>query len=462
MKRTRHGMQFGLLILIIVAVFIFRGNCERWCPFGAIESLYTYIGMGNAVCTLGTSNFFALGGVLLSVLLIRRAFCSHVCPIGTLSEATHRLGRRLRLPRWNVPPKVDALLSLLKYPLLVVILYYTYTTAELIFRGFDPCYALIGRHGEGATAWTYVAAGSVLVASLFVSLPFCRWACPLAVVLNPFARLGLTHIRRNEAACTSCGVCAKRCGMAIPVDQVETVHQARCTLCLECVDACPHADDGALELALIGSGRASAGRRGVVSHPHFAIASVMIACIALAFAGAYMFPLPSLVRARGARPTETLTVSLQLEDMECNGTAVSVWHFLSRDDFFGPQGYLRLEAWPDAETPRIRVTYDPTQCSEEEVRTALIEPYFDLIKMTFDMPKFRLEGEVSLFLPPLEDEVGSALDYLDTVPPGDLPIEAIPLDDLLFGPGTGFGGDLPPLPFETSPTPEENPGAPQP
>lgn len=454
-------MQLGLFALILIAVFVFRGNCERWCPFGAIESLYTYIGMGSAVCTLGTSNFFVLGGLIISVLLIRRAFCSHVCPIGFLSETSHRIGRRLHLPKWNVPRKLDVLLSLAKYPLLVVILYYTYTTAELIFRGFDPCYALIGRHGEGATAWTYVVAGSVLGVSLFTTIPFCRWACPLAVVMNPLAWIGLTRIRRNESACTNCGLCAKRCGMAIPVDQVETVRQTRCTLCLECVDACPHAEDGALQLTVIG-GRPS--KRGVgvprphisIARPHISIAAIMSTCIILAFAGAYMFPLPSLVRTRGEEPTETVSISLPMEEMECNGTAVSVWHYLSRDDFFAPEGHLRLEAWPDAKSPRIRVIYDPQVCSEEDIRIALTEPYFDLIKQTFDMPKFRIEGQDPLFLPPLDGENDMPFD----MPPGELPPEPLSIDDIFFGPGGGLGGDLPPPPLD-APLPLDEPLIPE-
>ena len=40
----------------------------------------------------------------------------------------------------------DRLLSVMKYVVLVVILAATYRAGELIFRGFDPCYALISRH----------------------------------------------------------------------------------------------------------------------------------------------------------------------------------------------------------------------------------------------------------------------------------------------------------------------------
>ena len=40
---------------------------------------------------------------------------------------------------------------------------------------------------------------AVVLASLLVSLPFCRWLCPLAAVLNPLSRVALTRIRRSVA-----------------------------------------------------------------------------------------------------------------------------------------------------------------------------------------------------------------------------------------------------------------------
>ena len=75
MTRTRRIVQIVFLLLTVVGVFVMRGNAERWCPFGGVEAIYTYAREGNMLCSLGTYNFFILGGVLLSALLVRRAFC---------------------------------------------------------------------------------------------------------------------------------------------------------------------------------------------------------------------------------------------------------------------------------------------------------------------------------------------------------------------------------------------------
>ena len=60
------------------------------------------------------------------------------------------------------------------------------------------------------------------------------------------------------------------------------------------------------------------------------------------------------------------------------------------------------------------------------------------------MPKYRIEGQDPLFLSPLDGED----DMLFDMPPGELPPEPLPIDDIFFGPGGGLGGDLPPLPLD--------------
>ena len=47
-----------------------------------------------------------------------------------------------------MPRAVDAVLSSLKYLVLALLLFLTWRTGEFVFRGYDPCYALISRHGE--------------------------------------------------------------------------------------------------------------------------------------------------------------------------------------------------------------------------------------------------------------------------------------------------------------------------
>ena len=86
MKNARRTVQAGLLALTLMGVFLLGSNAESWCPFGGVEAIYTYATEGNLLCSLGISNFYILAAVILTVLLLRRAFCGYVCPIGTISE----------------------------------------------------------------------------------------------------------------------------------------------------------------------------------------------------------------------------------------------------------------------------------------------------------------------------------------------------------------------------------------
>jgi len=297
----------------LLGVFWLGANCERWCPFGGVEGIYTYVTEGNMVCSLAVSNFFILGGVLLAALLVRRAFCGYMCPIGAISEFMGVLGRWLRLPVIWVPSGVDRILSLFKYVLLVVVLFLTYRAGELIFRSFDPCYALIGRHGEDITYWAYVVSGAILAGSLVMSLPFCRWFCPLAAVMNAFSRFGWTRVQRDGEGCRDCGLCARHCPMAIPVDKLQQVTASRCIACLQCLEACPSSSSGAKALHW-GPSRPR-GRRW--AQP--ALVAVLLFCTMGAVTASYLVPVPSFVKERGEPPAETAVAELNVQNLTCRG-----------------------------------------------------------------------------------------------------------------------------------------------
>jgi ferredoxin len=374
------------LVLVLVSVFVVGGHCERWCPFGGVEAMATFASEGSMLCSLGTSNFFILGGVVAMTVLLRRAFCGYLCPLGTLAECINSLGRRMRIPRLQVPPKVDRVLSLLKYPILAIILYATWRAGELILRGFGPCYALIGRHGEDITYWAYVVSGLVALASLALMVPFCRWLCPLAAVLNLFSRFGLTRIKRNTDHCSSCGHCSKHCPMAIPVDQLLEVTAARCTSCLSCIDACPPKKRAAG--ALTWGPPQSLG----FQWSQAVLLTILLVCTTGAVAASYLFPLPSFIKSRGTPPARTEVIELKIEDLTCRGRGNLFLYFLERDDMFQIPGYMRVDAWPDPNLARVRITVDPDQTGADAVKQAITEPYYDTEADFWRMSPFRVEG----------------------------------------------------------------------
>ncbi len=108
-KKDKSGISTRLIIQIIfLAVTILigirhilpgessRGGAfDVFCPFGAIETLWSYLGTGKTLLTTSPLNFAILFGVLGVSLLAGRAFCGWMCPIGTLQDFLANLAHKL-------------------------------------------------------------------------------------------------------------------------------------------------------------------------------------------------------------------------------------------------------------------------------------------------------------------------------------------------------------------------------
>jgi len=394
LTRTRRVVQALALAIVLVGVFGLQANCERWCPFGGVEALYTYLAEGDMLCSLGVSNFFILGGVLAATLLLRRAFCGYLCPLGAIGEWTRSLGRWLRIPQGKVTPGWDRLLGLGKYVVLAVVLFLTYRAGELIFRGFDPCYALLSRHGEDITAWAYVISGALLLGSLSVSVPFCRWLCPLAAVLNVFSRFGWTAVQRDREACRDCGACARVCPMQIPVDRVLQVTAARCIACLQCVESCPAPPK---RLGALHWGPRWLARR---RWSQAVLIIVLLGCTMGAVYASYLIPIPSFIKRRGDLPARVATEVLWIEHLTCRGRANLLAYFLERDDDYAIPGYVRIAAWPGPGEGEVHITFDAERVDLSALRRAITEPYFEADTRYWRSSPFVIRG-----YDPLEEEV---------------------------------------------------------
>lgn len=245
--KTRY-FRYGLMTVITgLVLYLALGygsrSFEAFCPFGGMESLWGLFTTSEFSCALGPLNLSMLVGLLILAIIAKKAFCGWACPIGFMGELLNFVSKKIWKKRPPVAPQVNGWMKLLRYVVLVLALIFTYKSGELILRGYDPFYVIFSGMGHGTVGLTsLIVLGAIIVGSFVVPMFFCRYLCPLSATFDPFSKLGLIKVVRNEDGCTNCGKCARVCPQGLEPDKAVKLSHRDCTNCFECVDSCPHKD----------------------------------------------------------------------------------------------------------------------------------------------------------------------------------------------------------------------------
>jgi len=229
---------------------------EGFLPISALISLRAWFLTGRVPMTHPAALVLLLL-IVGTALLLKKAFCGWLCPVGVLAEWLARaggqvFGRRLRLPR-----ALDVPLRGIKYLLLFFFLYAVFVqmTPLDIQRFLGSPYnkvvdILMLRFFRQLSPTALAVLGALTVLSFVLPYFWCRYLCPYGALLGLTSVVSPLKVRRDPDLCTSCGECARICPSYLPVDRVRTVHAPECIGCLECVAGCPA--PGALEMRLPG------------------------------------------------------------------------------------------------------------------------------------------------------------------------------------------------------------------
>jgi polyferredoxin len=230
---------------------------EAWLPIASLMNLKVFV-LTRTVPEMHVAGMFMLMAFLAISVLYRKAFCSWICPVGTISEWLWQTGRSL-FKRSLTPPRwLDISLRGLKYILLALFLYVVIKMPVPEIRAFlGGDYGMVAdvkmlnffRHMGQATAIVLLVLAGL---SLVVKNTWCRYLCPYGALMGLVSLVSPTRIVRNADACIDCAKCAKACPANLPVDVLTSVKSAECTACMSCVAVCPAA--GALDLTF-GLGR---------------------------------------------------------------------------------------------------------------------------------------------------------------------------------------------------------------
>ncbi|HVZ82955.1 MAG TPA: 4Fe-4S binding protein [Terracidiphilus sp.] len=270
-QKVRHAVQAAFLALNALIALQFylwvryfeRGGeglyvprpagVEGWLPIAGLMNTKYLLATGRVPLIHPAAMYLFLGFVSMS-LLLKKSFCSWLCPVGTFSEFLAKLGRRiygrnLRLPRW-----IDIPLRGLKYFLLAFFTVFIGFMSAAALEGFMATpYGLLAdvkmlNFFRDISLTAALVIGALLLASTLVQQFWCRYLCPYGALMGLVSLLSTVKIRRDAEACIDCAKCAKACPSGLKVDKLTQIRSAECTACMACVAACPA--ENALQLAL--------------------------------------------------------------------------------------------------------------------------------------------------------------------------------------------------------------------
>lgn len=244
----RPVWQFAVLFVVLVFGLLHTidnvyPSPHSLCPFGGLATLYSLLETGEFIHRVHSSAVFLLLAVILTAVLAGRAFCGRLCPFGTVNEWLYRAGRKAGLKeRPVIPERFHHKLKYLKYVVLILLLYYTWTAGKLVYRAWCPWSAFMTVFDPLEIIDDILMGGVILVIllalSVFVERFFCKYLCPLGAAIAIFNRFSLIKPERQDS-CIQCGVCDRACPAKIKISQTRVVTDSECIHCYRCIEACP-------------------------------------------------------------------------------------------------------------------------------------------------------------------------------------------------------------------------------
>ena len=186
--------------LLAFGALLGRTVCGWLCPFGLIQDMLDKLPLpkvrkGSWSRVLSWGKYVVLVGLVVVAPLVllqttgvgTPAFCSWLCPVGTLEAGIPLVATNSSLQAF-----VGTLFS-----------------------------------------WKVAVLVAIIVVSTFVYRPFCRFLCPLGALYSFFNRIALVRYRVDNTRCNGCNTCLAVCRL-----DIRCVSDRECIQCGACVSGC--------------------------------------------------------------------------------------------------------------------------------------------------------------------------------------------------------------------------------
>ena len=201
-RRPSRRIIFTVSVVSVLYFGFFRTGCV--CSIGSIQNVVLALSDSSYRLPLVVLVLFLLP--LVFALFFGRVFCAGVCPMGALQELVNV--RNFRISR-----AVASALSFFPWIYLGFAILYAATRSQFIICRFDPFVPIFRLSGD---IGMIVFGVSLLLLSVFVGRPFCRFLCPYGAILGVVGSVAMKQVEVTKKPCINCTLCHNAC----PVDAI--------------------------------------------------------------------------------------------------------------------------------------------------------------------------------------------------------------------------------------------------
>ncbi len=240
---------------------IFTGDSKAFCV--PVLNCYSCPGalgacpIGSLQAVLGDRRsgfpFYVLGTLMLFGVVLGRAVCGLLCPFGLVQDLLHKIP----VKKVKVPTLIDRPARYTKYMILLVTVVllpaFAPTETGIVSPYFCKYICPAGTLGGGIPlllsnpslrqaagllfGWKTLVLAAILIASMVIHRPFCKYLCPLGAFYALFNRFSFYQMRLDGSKCVDCKQCERACPMDVEV--TKNINSPECIRCGKCRSICP-------------------------------------------------------------------------------------------------------------------------------------------------------------------------------------------------------------------------------
>ncbi len=213
-----------------------------------------------------------LGIFLMFFLVLNKAWCGFICPLGTLQDWITRLRKSMGLSFSRYDEMNFKRLKVIKYILLALLIliplgisnsFFGYSLpggmrspfcsicpARIILPLFNGDTSQLDMTFASTSSMIMYALGlmvtAIFVVGSFVKKRFFCFFCPMSALHYLFSKISFLRLVKDGDKCTRCGNCSRVCDVGITeiADDIisKNIVKDDCIMCFKCVEACPEED----------------------------------------------------------------------------------------------------------------------------------------------------------------------------------------------------------------------------